>query len=34
MVYTHPKLLIDKEIETKILNNYLKNYKFKLETNV
>lgn len=34
MVHTHPKLLIDKEIEVKILNNYLKNYKFKLETNV
>ena len=34
MIHTNPQLLIDKNIETQILNNYLKSYKFKLETNV
>jgi|TARA_R110002050_G_scaffold32108_1_gene82789 hypothetical protein len=33
-IHTNSQLLIDGNVETQILNNYLKNYKFKLETNV
>ena len=34
MIHTNPQLVVDKNIETQILNNYLENYEFKLETNV